>query len=118
MSLRRRMDRLERLLGSLSSASEYCPSCGAPSPCVPSVVVLDEAGVYEPEGALEPCSLCAASGTVTPISPGTGHPTRPVKLILMGVRLEDWLVRHAEDDLPAPLECWFELAVADQLGRG
>ena len=37
-----------------------------------------------------------------------------MKLILMGVRLEDWLVRHAEDDLPAPLERWVELAAADR----
>ena len=81
---------------------------------MPSVVVLDEGGVFEPQGAVEPCCLCGVSGAVTPISPATGLPTRPVKLILMGVRLEDWLDRHAEDDLPAPLERWVELAAADR----
>ena len=81
MNLRQRLARLERLPLPLRNASERCTSCGAPDPCVPSVVALTEEGFYESEGATAPRPACSASGTVVAVDPRTGDPVRPIKVI-------------------------------------
>ena len=93
MSLRTRLDKLERQAESVRLQQALCSTCMAPIPSVPETVLLGEFGIYAWKPPCAECSGLGGEGAIG-FERRAGALLRPVKAMCLTLSLKDWYALH------------------------